>query len=112
MDLEGGRLGGVSILPVTQEMTLRKTKIVRGHHLFAQANSLAVAIIDAEAVVTGLARVSLRPVYCGEKILAKAVIKTKKGNKYMVKVTSQVNDEIVFIGRFLVFALSEEVVPH
>ncbi|OPZ72601.1 MAG: Transcription factor FapR [Firmicutes bacterium ADurb.Bin456] len=112
VDLKVG-ISGISLLPVTQDMTLRQTRIVRGHHLFAQANSLAVAIIDAEAVVTGLARVSFkRPVYCGEKIWAKAVIKLKKGNKYMVKVTSQVKDEIVFLGRFLVFTLSEEVVPQ
>ena len=112
VDLKVGA-SGVSILPVIPEMTLRKTRIVRGHHLFAQANSLAVAVIDAEVVVTGIARVSFkRPVYCGEKILAKAVIKIKKGNKYMVKVTSQVKDEIVFLGRFLVFTLPEEVVPQ
>ena len=100
---------GISILPVTPSMTLCKTRVARGHHIFAQANSLAVAVIDAGAALTGSARVSYkRPVYCGEKILAKAVIKIKKGNKYMVKVTSEVEDEIVFKGKFLVFALQEE----
>lgn len=112
VDLEVGS-SGMSILPITPEMTLSKTRILRGHHLFAQANSLAVAVMDAEVALTGLARVSFkRPVYCGEKVLAKAVIKIKKGNKYMVKVTSQVKDEIVFQGKFLVFAISEEVVPQ
>lgn len=112
VDLEVG-LSGMSILPVTEDMTLTKTRVVRGHHLFAQANSLAVAVIDAEAALTGLARVSFkRPVFQGEKVLAKAVIKMKKGNKYMVKVTSQVKDEVVFQGRFLVFAMLEEVVPQ
>lgn len=100
---------GISILPVTPDMTLKKTRVARGHHIFAQANSLAVAVIDADAAVTGAARVSFkRPVYCGEKILAKAVIKTRKGNKYMVNVTSDVKGEIVFKGKFLVFALQEE----
>lgn len=112
VDLEVGS-SGISILPVTPEMTLKKTGIVRGHHLFAQANSLAVAVIDAEAALTGIARVSFkRPVYRGEKVLAKAVIKLKKGNKYMVKVTSHVKDEVVFQGKFLVFAMPEEVVPQ
>ena len=37
VDLKVGT-SGISILPVTQEMTLRKTN-VGGHHLFAQANS-------------------------------------------------------------------------
>lgn len=112
VDLEVGS-SGISILPVTPEMTLKKTGVVRGHHLFAQANSLAVAVIDAEAALTGIARVSFkRPVYRGEKVLAKAVIKLKKGNKYMVKVTSHVKDEVVFQGKFLVFAMPEEVVPQ
>ena len=112
VDLEMGH-AGMSILPVTPEMTLSKTQVLRGHHLFAQANSLAVAVIDAEVALTGIARVSFkRPVQCGEKVLAKAVIKIKKGNKYMVKVTSYVKDEVVFLGRFLVFAMSEEVVPQ
>ncbi|MCL6560325.1 MAG: transcription factor FapR [Firmicutes bacterium] len=112
IDLEVGR-SGMSILPVTPEMTLSKPRVLRGHHLFAQANSLAVAVIDAEVALTGIARVSFkRPVVCGEKVLAKAIIKLKKGNKYMVKVTSCVKDEVVFQGKFLVFAMSEEVVPQ
>ncbi|MCL6636252.1 MAG: transcription factor FapR, partial [Peptococcaceae bacterium] len=78
-----------------------------------QANSLAVAVIDAEKALTGIARVSFkRPVYRGEKVLAKAVIKSKKGNKYMVKVTSHVRDEVVLQGKFLVFAMPEEVGPQ
>jgi len=100
---------GTSIMPVTPAMTMNKTGVVRGHHIFAQANSLAIAVIDAEAAVTGSARVRFhRPVYCGEEILAKALITVKKGNKYMVNVTSEVNNEIVFKGRFLVFAIREE----
>jgi len=112
VDLEVSR-AGISILLITPEMTLRKTGIARGHHLFAQANSLAVAVIDAGAALTGIARVSFkRPVYRGEKVLAKAVIKFKKGNKYMVKVTSHVKDEVVLQGKFLVFAIPEEVSPQ
>lgn len=108
VDLEVGSCG-ISILTVTPEMTLSKTRYIRGHHLFAQANSLAVAAIDADVALTGIARVSFkRPVICGEKVLARALIKSKKGNKYMVKVTSHVKDEIVFVGRFLIFAVAEE----
>ena len=112
VDLDVGS-SGMSILPVGTDMTLSKTRFLRGHHLFAQANSLAVAVIDAEVALTGIARVSFkRPVVCGEKVLARAVIKIKKGNKYMVKVTSYVKDEVVFQGRFLIFAELEEVVPQ
>ncbi len=112
VDLDVGSRG-ISLLTVTPEMTLSKTQFLRGHYLFAQANSLAVAVIDAEVALTGLARVSFkRPVLYGEKVLARAIIKIKKGNKYMVKVTSQVKDEIVFLGKFLIFVASEEVVSQ
>lgn len=109
LDLEVGH-HGTSILHVTPEMTLRKTGVLRGHHLFAQANSLAVAVINAEAALTGIARVSFKqPVYCGENVLANAVIKSQKGNKYMVKVMSYVKGEVVLQGKIAVFAISEEV---
>lgn len=112
VDLEVGS-SGISILTVVPEMTLSRTRYIRGHHLFAQANSLAVAVIDAEMALTGIARVTFkRPVSCGEKVLARAIIKLKKGNKYLVKVTSYVKDEVVFLGRFLIFAVSEEVIPQ
>ncbi|MDD4335149.1 MAG: transcription factor FapR [Desulfotomaculaceae bacterium] len=112
VDLEVGS-SGISILTVTPEMTLSKTRYIRGHHLFAQANSLAVAVIDAEIALTGIARVNFkRPVFCGEKVLAKALIRLNKGNKFMVKVTSHVKDEIVLVGRFLIFAVAEEAIPQ
>lgn len=112
VDLDVGS-SGISILTVLPEMTLSKTRFIRGHHLFAQANSLAVAVIDAEIALTGIARVTYkRPVLCEEKVLARAVIKVKKGNKYLVKVVSYVKDEVVFLGRFLIFAVSEEGIPQ
>lgn len=109
VDIEPGKYG-VSILNVTDNMSLQKTQVARGHLIFAQANSLAVALIDTEVALTGTAKISFkRPVYKGEKVVARAVITRKKGNKYMVRVTSRVGDEIVFEGKFLVFAIAEEV---
>lgn len=109
VDIEPGKYG-VSILNITDNMSLQKTRVARGHLIFAQANSLAVALIDTEVALTGTAKISFkRPVYRGEKVIARAVITRKKGNKYMVRVTSRVGDEIVFEGKFLVFAIAEEV---
>jgi len=108
VDLEVGR-SGVSVLTITEEMTLSRTRVARGHYLFAQANSLAVALCDAEVALTGTTKVSFRrPVYCGEKVIARAMVRRKKGNKYMVRVFSQVRDETVLEGKFLVFAIAEE----
>lgn len=101
---------GMSILEVTDEMTLMKTRVLDGQYLFAQANTLAVGLIDSDVALTGTARISFkRPVLKSEKVVARAVITAKKGNKYMVRVSSQVKDEVVFMGKFLIFDLSEEV---
>lgn len=109
VDIELGK-HGVSILTVSGNMTLQRTKVSRGHLVFAQANTLAVALVDTEVALTGTAKISFkRPVFLGEKIVARATITRKKGNKYMIRVSSQVGEEIVFEGKFLVFAIAEEV---
>lgn len=109
VQLDVGR-EGISILNVDAHMTLHKTRVLNGHYLFAQANSLALALIDTEVALTGTAKVSFkRPVFKGEKVLARAMISRKKGNKYMVRISSHVRDELVFQGKFLIFDLSEEV---
>ncbi|GAW91078.1 transcription factor FapR [Calderihabitans maritimus] len=102
IDIELGSYG-ISVLEITPEMVLQRTSIARGHFLFAQANSLAVALVDAETVLTGSARVRYkRPVYVGEKVVAKARVKVRRGNSYLVSVYSTVNSELVFKGQFIV----------
>ncbi|MBO8167816.1 MAG: transcription factor FapR [Thermoanaerobacteraceae bacterium] len=87
----------ISIMEVTEEMVLEKTQILRGHYLFAQANSLAAAVLDADVVLTGSCRLRFkRPVYLHEKVVAKAVVKVKKINSALVSVYSKVDNEIVF----------------
>ncbi|SHF31118.1 transcription factor FapR [Desulforamulus putei] len=108
LDIEVGQYG-VSMLKITPEMIFRKNLVARGHHLFAQANSLAVAVIDAEVALTGSARVLFKlPVKAGDLVLARAEISSRKGHKTIVKVVSRVKETIVFEGIFTVFALQEE----
>ncbi len=103
-------LQGMSMLRVSEEMTLRKTRVLDGQYLFAQANSLALALIDTEVALTGTSKISFkRPVFRGEKVVARAIVTRRRGNKYMVRVSSHVRGELVFQGKFLVFDLSEEV---
>jgi len=95
---------GLSTFTISEDLVFQKTKIARGHHLFAQANSLAIAIIDSEVALTGTATVSYkRPIYLGEQILAKAVITEKKGNKYTVEIISKIDENEVFTGSFIIF---------
>lgn len=99
----------ISILEITPAMVLEKSGIARGHYLFAQANSLAVAVIDAPSVLTGSARVRYRrPVYVHERVVAKAMVKVVRGSTALVSVHSQVKGEIVFKGQFVVVAQKDE----
>jgi acyl-coenzyme A thioesterase PaaI-like protein len=97
---------GISILATTSEMVFEKTRIVRGHLLFAQAESLALAIVDAEIVVTGLVNVKYkRPVQVGERLIAKAEVIRRRANKHVVLVATRSGAEQVFRAKFVVVAL-------
>lgn len=103
--VELGRLG-VSVLQTTREMGFSRTGIVRGHHIFAQANSLAVAIVDSETALTGTARLHfLAPVRVGQRIIARAAVKSSRRNKHLIEVASSVDENRVFDGQFVVVAL-------
>ncbi len=101
---------GISMLEIQKQHVFQKTRIARGHYLFAQANSLAVAIIDGDVVLTAMANIRfLRPVYLGEKCIAKAeaIDRSVKGT-YTVKVEIIVQGERVFEGDFKVSKYIEE----
>lgn len=96
----------ISILDIGQEHVFSRNNIARGHHLFAQANSLAVAVIDDELALTAKTNIRFtRPVKFGERVVAKAkVTATNKDNeRTIVEVKSYVGQELVFIGKFHMF---------
>ncbi|MBB6217816.1 acyl-coenzyme A thioesterase PaaI-like protein [Anaerosolibacter carboniphilus] len=100
---------GISILETTDEMAFRKTKIVRGHHIFAMAESLAMAVIDADVALSGVANMKYRvPVFAGDKLVAKAEVTRIRGNKYFVHVKISVNQEQVFRGKFILVSIWDE----
>jgi len=102
----------ISMLEVKEDM-VSEYGHVRGHVLFAQANSLALAVIDSDIVLTGSSRVRFkRPVLLGEKVFAKAVVKTRKGKSYLVSTYLKVEGEIVFKGHFIMFAQDKRQVEE
>lgn len=106
-ELENLELGhsGRSILTTEASMGFTHNQIVRGHHIFAQANSLAVAVIDAETALTGSARLRYtRSVAVGETIIAEAIVLRQRKQKSLVRVVSRVGDETVFTGTFIIVA--------
>jgi acyl-coenzyme A thioesterase PaaI-like protein len=97
---------GISILETTEEMVFERSRIVRGQFIFAQAESLAIALIDSDVVLTGLANVKFkRPVTVGEKLVAKGEVIRRRGAHYVVLVESRSGLEKVFRGKFSVFAV-------
>lgn len=100
-------LRGRSELYIDDKMVLEKAQVARGHHLFGQANSLAVALVDAEMALTGSAEIKfLRPVRLGERVVAEGRVVKRREDKYWIEVTSRVQDEEVLWGRWIMFGFS------
>lgn len=107
IDLELGK-SAISLLTVTPDMVFAKSRIARGHYLFAQANSLALALIDAPAAVTGVANVKFKtPVYMDSKLIAKAEVVKIRGNKFFVWVKTRIDSQEVFRAKFILVSLAQ-----
>src|SRR3954452_5314187 len=89
----------ISIFDVKEEHVFIRNKIARGHHVFAQANSLAVAVINDELALTTKANIQFnRSVKLDERVIAKARVTKIHENvdRTVVEVKSFVNNELVF----------------
>ncbi|HHV54036.1 MAG TPA: transcription factor FapR [Firmicutes bacterium] len=108
VEVERGRRAR-SLLRTSPRLAFLNRNLIRGHHLFGQANSLAVAVVDADEVVTASARVRfLRPVYVGAVVEAEAKVRqVRRGprEKWWVDVESRVGSEPVLRGSFLLAVL-------
>ncbi|PAB58888.1 transcription factor FapR [Anaeromicrobium sediminis] len=99
---------GISILETNKELAFEKTKVVRGHHIFSMAESLAMAIIDAKVALTGVANMKyIVPVISGQKLIARGEVVKVRGNKYFVHVKINVKDKQVFRGKFILVSIEE-----
>lgn len=89
-----------------KEHVFSRNQIARGHHLFAQANSLAVAVIDDELALTAKANIKFtRQVKQGERVVSKAKVAShdKEKGRTVVEVNSYVGEEVVFSGDFVMY---------
>lgn len=97
-----------SALKIDESMVLAKARVARGHHLFAQANSLAIALVDAPMALTGSVELKFsRPVHFDELVIAEGKVLKRKGNKYWVDVMAKVNEEEVLHGNWILFAMGD-----
>lgn len=100
----------ISIFDVTKDHVFRRNGIARGHHLFAQANSLAVAVVDDELALTVRSTIHfLKPVKEGDRVIARAEVTAVKGNRTYVDIVSTVNGEKVFSGQFQMYRTTDNV---
>ncbi|MGE6487954.1 transcription factor FapR [Paenisporosarcina sp. NPDC076898] len=100
----------ISLFDVKSEHIFKRNRIARGHHLFAQANSLAVAVINDELALTVKSNLCfVKPVKLGDRVIAKATVtkKDQEKNRTFVDVTSTVENEVVFEGHFEMYRTNE-----
>ncbi|AQQ53756.1 transcription factor FapR [Planococcus lenghuensis] len=101
----------ISIFDVQNEHVFQRNQIARGHHLFAQANSLAVAVMNDELALTVRSDLRfLRPVKAGQRVVAKAEVtgREPKRNRAFVRVISTVDQVPVFTGEFEMYRMTQE----
>ena len=97
-----------SELRIDESRVLAKARVARGHYLFAQANSLAIALVDAPMALTGSVELKfIRPVQLGEIIVAEGRVLKRKQSKYWVQVSVKVDAEEVLRGNWVLFAIDE-----
>lgn len=100
----------ISIFDVTEDHVFQRNQIARGHHLFAQANSLAVAVMDDALALTAKSTIEfLKPVTVGDRVVARATVnkKTVHDKRTTVNVVSMVNQIPVFTGEFHMYRTTD-----
>lgn len=98
-----------SLIEITEDTVFAKTQIARGHILFAQANSLCVALIHKPTVLTQESQVEfIEKVKLNDTVRAKAQVIDKTCKHYIIEVNSYVKDKLVFKGKFKMFYISED----
>ena len=108
IDLELNKIC-ISMLKITPEMVLEKTGVARGYYMFAMANTLALAVVDADAALTGVGNVKYKvPVYAGATLVAKAEVIRREHDKYVIWVKVRNNNEEVFRAKFIIVSLPNE----
>ena len=98
-----------SLIEITEDTVFTKTQIARGHILFAQANSLCVALIHNPTVLKHESQVEfIEKVKLNDTVRAKAQVIDKTCKHYIIEVNSYVKDKLVFKGKFKMFYISED----
>lgn len=98
----------LSVLETRREMAFRGTEMVWDHYIYAQASSIAIAVVEADFVIVD----SMRGEYkghakIGDALVARAKVGVHKEDKYIVSVRTKVEDKEIFVGRFIAAVVSK-----
>jgi hypothetical protein len=109
LELEPNRRA-LSVLPTNREHAFRHTNLIADHYIYAQAATLAAAVVREALAVIGSARVQFsNSSYVGEKLTAIARVRAHKEGKYMVSVHTRAEEREIFVARFVVVAIETTV---
>lgn len=98
----------ISILSTDASMVFEKSAVVRGQFLYSMAETLAIAVIDANAALVGVANIKYKKaVVPNTRLVAKAEVRRKTGNNYLVWVKITAEQEEVFRGKFILVAVAD-----
>ena len=101
---------GISVLDTTDDMVFTRSRIVRGHYIYSMAESLAIAVIDADVALVGVANIKYkRPVQAGDRLVAKATVRASRdGGRHIVWVFITCRHVEMFRGKFILAAISAD----
>lgn len=105
IELEPNRLA-LSVFSTNREYAFRHTNLIADHYIYAQAATLAIAVVKEDLVIVGSARAQFRQsAHVGDRLIACAKVGTHKGNKYVISVHTRVGNREIFTARFVVVAI-------
>ena len=98
-----------SLLTISPQDVFTRNNIARGHIVFAQANSLCVAMVKHGFVLTKESHIHfVKSVHLGDTVMAEAKVEFHDDRYYEMTVISHVGDEKVFEGLFKMYYISED----
>ena len=108
LELEPDRWA-LSVLRTAKDMAFRFTDIVSDNYVYAQAGSIAVAVINAASVIIG----SMRGQYSGHAhvgdiLIARAKVGVNHEGKRIVSVRTKAGNREIFVGRFIIEILEQK----
>ncbi len=92
---------GISVLKTDKAMVFPGTDIVKGQHIYAFAENLALSVIDARAALVKVANVKYtHEAHSGERLIAKSDVMRVREKEFIVRVVIKANMNEVFRGKF------------